>query len=166
MVTKVQSDKLELFRRHPIFEDAVQLMRQAIQVAGLSNETLGVDWGVTVCPDRHTIFRINRGNYALIDLRDEPVDDSNRPEYETVIVLAVIGSELGRITPLSVIHSQPGFVRHVPDSVALFVEYYGKGKKILENKKVARAFAEHAATNSRKLPNPNWHNPAVNVLLA
>ncbi|MEY4161681.1 MAG: hypothetical protein RI939_410 [Actinomycetota bacterium] len=164
MVTEVQLEKFEAFQVHPLRDRALKLMKSAIEAAGLSLSTLGQDWGVTVCPDRKTVFRINRGNYALLDMRMMALSDGPNPKEEMCVVLAVVESQLGRRNPKGTVCFE-GFVKHVPDSMVLCAVFDGVGERLLEDKKTCRAFAAHSLTGVRKLPNPKWHNPAVNQLL-
>ena len=165
MISDAQRVKFESFQVHPLRDRALRLMRDAINAAGLSLSTLGQDWGVTVCPDKKTVFRINRGNYALLDLRLLPPDDDPDDREELCVVVAVLDTELGRKIPKGTLDYE-GFTKHVKDSLILIAPFDGAGERILEDKKTRRAFAGHAAANVRKLPNPNWHNPAVNQLLS
>jgi hypothetical protein len=56
MATAPQQKKFDQFLSLPESAAYVELLTRAMQAAELTRETCGVNWGVTVCPDKDTIF--------------------------------------------------------------------------------------------------------------
>ncbi len=161
MATAPQQKKFDQFLSLPESAAYIELLKRAIEAAELTIETCGVNWGVTVCPDKDTIFRINRGNIALLDLCKGVFDQS---DAELFIKAAVIDSKLGFRTPRG-IDLYPGFTNRNEESLFAIGTWEKWGTRFFDDKKVARAFKAHSDDSVRNLPNPNWHNPLVSSLL-
>lgn len=162
MATAPQQKKFDQFLSLPESAAYVELLKRAIQAAELTRETCGVNWGVTVCPDKDTIFRINRGNIALLDLCKGLFEPS---DLELFIKAAVIDSKLGIMTPRGV-DFYPGFTNRIKESLFAIGTWEKWGTKFFDEKKIARAFKAHSDASVRNLPNPNWHNPLVEELIS
>jgi hypothetical protein len=162
MATAPQQKKFDQFLSLPESAAYVELLKRAIHAAELTSETCGVNWGVTVCPDKDTILRINRGNIALLDLCKGLFEPSDPKLF---IRAAVIDSKLGFTTPRG-IDLYPGFTNRNKESLFAIGTWDKWGTKFFDEKKIARAFKAHSEDSERNLPNPNWHNPLVNSLLS
>jgi hypothetical protein len=161
MATVPQQKKFDQFLGLPESANYVELLKRAIKAAELTSNSLGVDWGVTVCPDKNTIFRINRGNIALLDLGSGFVEP---PDSTILIKAAVIDSELGVLTPRG-ITLYPGFTNRHKESLFAVGRWEKWETKFFDEKKIARAFKAHSDASVRNLPNSNWHNPLVDGLI-
>lgn len=161
MATPPQQKKFDQFLSLAESAAYIELLKRAIQAAELTIETCGVNWGVTVCPDKDTIFRINRGNIALLDLCKGFLDPS---DPGLLIKAAVIDSELGVLTPRGIDLYQ-GFTNRLKESLLAVGRWEKWGTTFFDNKKIVRAFKAHSDASVRNLPNPNWHNPLVTTLL-
>jgi len=165
MPTKAQQDKFALFERHPLRDSNLRLLQQAIEVAELQPKDIGDTWGVTVCVDSDTIFRLNVGNVSQLSVyrgSNEKQDPTGEIYY---LYLAVVDRELGILGEPRGLRWRKGFVDHVDDSARLIGPFDEWHTKVFDKKGISRAFRAHAQAALRRLPNSNWHNPMVDELL-
>lgn len=161
MASKAQQTKFDKFQRHPLREASLQFVKKAVGVAGLiSEQSLGSDWGVTVCPDSDAVIRVNRGNYALLDVRHVRRDG----KVATFFVAAVVGTKrLERALPSS-LRLREGFQKHVDDSMVVLGSLEEWAGRFFEIPEIAVGFRAHAHTGRTRLPNAAWHNPLTDHL--
>lgn len=165
MATAPQQDKFSKFQSHPLRDPSLQLLSQAIEVAGLSFAEIGKTWGVTVCVDANTVIRLNVGNISQMS-----VFKGNRPKLDPTgtvffLYLAVVDKDLGIFGEPRGLRRLNGFKDHVDQSIQLSGPFDDWHRKLFNNKRVCRAFTSHAQNALKGLPNPQWHNPLVNDLL-
>ena len=165
MATQAQTDKFQKFQQHQLQYESLQVLHRAIEVAELPLTDIGDTWGVTVCVDPRTIFRLNVGNVSQLSVfkgSNEKRDPTGEIYY---LYFAVVDRQLGILGEPRGLRWRRGFVDHVDDSVELSGPFENWHTRIFEKKGVTRAFRAHAQAALRRLPNPNWHNPLVDDLL-
>jgi len=165
MASQAQTAKFQGFQEHHLRDQSLKVLKQAIEVAELPFSDLGDTWGVTVCVDPKTIFRLNVGNVSQLSVYrgfNEKRDPTGKVFY---LYLAVVDRELGVLGEPRGLRWDKGFVQHVDDSAQLSGPFDKWGTKIFERKGIARAFRSHAQAAVRRLPNANWHNPLIDDLL-
>ena len=163
MPTTAQQKKFDAFLKHPLYDQALEVLKRAISEGGLEREQMGKSWGITVCPDNMTIVRVNCGNLSLLDVFHGLIDPEDEKTY---IRMAVIDDELGILGPPRGLAMYEGFAAHVENSILLVGPWDKWSRKIFDNKKICKAFKAHALAAKRTLPNPNWHNPLIEALLS
>jgi hypothetical protein len=156
MAPQAQLTKFAEFEQLPVRDEVLAFVAAAIKAADLIPSERGSTWGVTVCPDRKTVHRLNVGNVAQMSVyRGEPMD----------ISIAVCHDAIGLLgLPVS-LSSQEGFVRCVDDSVLLYGNFDEWSTRVFKKKRIVRAFALHAQHAHRRMADTNWHNPLINDLL-
>lgn len=149
----VQTKKFNEFLQSSSAGQVHALLRVAISAANLRSEDLGVYWGITVCPDKDSLARLNVSNRVLLDVRRTGSVD---------IFLLDRTMRFNRL-PMS-LKLYEGF-DSLPGSAILEASSYEEATTALGNRAVQKYFRQHSLAEWRKLPNPKWHNPLANSLL-
>ncbi len=151
--SSVQSEKFNEFLRNPHASQIRALLKTAIGAAGLLESDRGIYWGVTVCPDKIAVARLNVSNRVLLDVqRNQSVE----------VFLLDVTMRFNRL-PRS-LKLYEGFPS-LKGSAMLVVTDYEKATATLNNRAIQKYFQNHSLADWRRLPNSKWHNPLANSLL-
>jgi hypothetical protein len=150
--TAIQVRKAEQFRGHPLRADAVRLACAVIEVAGLDPDGQGRAWGVTLCPDRNCVIRVNVGNQAIADLRSDG----------RAYLMMILDGKKPRLPRTAEMFK--GF-EATPGSILVVVDV-SDCDHVLATRECREAIQRHAlASGYRDLPNSNWDNPLSSAVL-
>ena len=151
--TAVQNQKFNEFLRNPHASQIRALLKTAIDAAGLLESDRGIYWGVTVCPDKIAVARLNVSNRVLLNVqRDQSVE---------VFLL----DETLRFNRLPrKLELYEGFPSLTGSAMLVFANYED-ATTALTNRAIQRYLRNHSLAEWRKLPNSKWHNPLANSLL-
>jgi hypothetical protein len=162
MSTAAQQQKFAKFSRLGEHEKLVTVLRTLIARGDLSRSDRGTHWGVTVCPDKLTLMRLNAGNRCHAD-----VVDVGGIWHLRIYVIAKLTD--GRVDPHFKLTKNTKCARgftEVPDSLEIRVPLSECTVELLGDHRVVEAFRAHLGSGSRKtLPNSAWHNSLVDQIL-
>lgn len=165
MPTPAQQDKFGEFQKRPQRFDGIKVLKNVISHSELSSADRGTTWGVTVCPDRDTLIRLNVGNVSQFSIQrgiSKTIDPTGNIFF---VVLAVHRGALGiRGVPRG-LQERTGFTKHVDESIIIFGPMDRWSERIFERPRVVRAMRKHVQVALRTLPDTNWHNPLVDSLI-
>jgi hypothetical protein len=159
--TDVQKRKYEKFIKHELSKESAAFLNQLIQYSGLEISEIGVNWGVTVLPDAMTVIRVNIGNYEFARVTQSESGEEGQ------VMLCVKGKpQLPVLHPTSLSWRKSGF-KALDDDFAMFMTLGRDSTKVLGMKKIQAGIREGAKSRMKRgLPNPNWHNPMTEELIA
>ena len=159
--TDVQKRKYEKFIKHELREEAIKFLNELIQSSCLNITEIGVSWGVTVMPDAKTLIRINIGNYEFANV------SQSKPGEDGRVLICVMGKpRLPVLLPKSLVVRKSGF-KLLVDDFAMHMTLGKDSSKMLGMKNIQAAILQGAKSRmQRDLPNPNWHNPMTEGLIA
>ncbi len=166
MATDIQQKKFDEFQESQLRHEAIEFVKAAIAAAGLAESERGVTWGVTVCPDKETIIRLNVGNIAQLSVRQGRVAKKDSLGSRERITVAVRKQALGWLGIPGSLSDQAGFVDWVDDSIILRGYFDQWASRFFKKKRLAVAFADHARAAHKRMPDVNWHNPLVDALIS
>jgi hypothetical protein len=162
MASAAQQQKFTKFSRLDDAEHIVDILKGLVDAAGLDRSSRGRQWGVTVCPDKYALMRLNAGNRCHADI----VDLNGIWTLRIFVVAPLINGGLDprfKITPGT--RAALGFPE-VPDSLELRIPLTEASNAVAREDHVKRAFREHVNSGARRdLPNASWHNPLMDGLL-
>lgn len=159
--TDVQLRKFEKFKSHELSDESVRFLNHLIQSSHLDVSDIGVSWGVTVMPDAQTVIRVNIGNYEFARVSQSKSGGDGR-----VMVCIKGNPRLPVLVPDSLSWVKSGF-KDLDEDYALFMALGRDSTKVLGMKKLQPCIQDGAKSRMKKgLPNPNWHNPLTEELIA
>lgn len=151
--TVVQTQKFNEFLLHPQASQIRALLKSAIGAAGLLEVDRGIYWGVTVCPDKDAIARLNVSNRVLLNvLRDQSVE------------VFLLDEKMRFTRSLRNQTLYEGFTSLKGSAMLVFASYE-VATEAFKNRAIQRYFRNHSRADWRRLPNSKWHNPLTNSLL-
>lgn len=162
MASAAQQQKFTKFGKLDDADRIVSVLRGLVAAGGLTRATRGVQWGVTVCPDKYALMRLNAGNRCHADV----VDLRGSWHLRLYVVAPLLNGTLDprfKVTPGT--RAAIGF-KEVPNSLELRIPLEEATGTVANAAHVAKAFREHLNFGARKnLPNAAWHNPLMDRLL-
>lgn len=162
MTSAAQQQKFTKFGKLAEADRIVDVLKGLVAAGGLTRASRGTQWGVTVCPDKYALMRLNAGNRCHADV----VDLRGYWHLRLYVVAPLLNGSLDpkfKVTPGT--RAAIGF-KEVPDSLELRIPLGEATGAVANAPHVAKAFKGHINFGTRKeLPNAAWHNPLMDRLL-
>ena len=152
-VSEVQVRKYERFVATDAHVEAILATQQVIDLDGLERSEIGRTWGITVCPDRHVLVRLNVGRREVMTIR---------PDGSMRLYLVGDPNELDRAPGPTTSHRGMG---GLPDSHAVGLPI-DQALQWLDQSRTLSSQHRRLVEQSTGPPiRRNWHNPLVEQLL-
>lgn len=162
MASAAQQQKFTKFSRLAERDRILVVLETLVSKGELLRSERGDRWGVTVCPDKLTLMRLNAGNRCHSDV----VDIDGYWHLRVYVVAGLVGGRVDSHFKLTEsTKCRPGF-REVSNSMELRLPLSEANDSLLDDSRVASAFRAHLESGPRRaLPNSAWHNPLLDPLL-
>jgi hypothetical protein len=162
MASAAQKQKFAKFGKLGDADQIIAVLKGLVVAGGLTRASRGRQWGVTVCPDKYALMRLNAGNRCHADV----VDLNGYWHLRLYVIAPLLNGTLDpKFKVTAGTRAAIGF-REVPNSLELRIPLQEATETVANAAHVADAFREHINYGSRKdLPNAAWHNSLVDQLL-